>query len=208
MVLHFNTTGKEAHSKMHIQKHHLEIIVLAADDAEITAENIAGAADIPPYRARAMLKRIGIEKPTRAEALELVAKRSPSACILLANMHREKHEKHETLWKNMEAVSERMDVLEKRAKDAETTATKALAKNTPASKLPNLKPSYFGTSVYLRELAEWAGISVEALRAQMESLAYMHEEIEYYGEGPDDTLTLTVKGANAVAKALDLEKAE
>ena len=193
---------------MHIQKHHLEVIVLAADDAEITAENIAGAADIPPYRARAMLKRIGIEKPTRAEALELVAKRSPSACILLANMHREKHEKHETLWKNMEAVGERMDVLERRAKEAEKTATKALTKNTPAkgrnSKLPNLKPSYFGTSVYLWELAEWAGISVESLRAQMESLAYMFDEIEY----SDDTLTLTVKGANAVAKALDLEKAE
>lgn len=172
---------------MHIQKHHLEVIVLAADDAEITAENIAGAADIPPYRARAMLKRIGIEKPTRAEALELVAKRSPSACILLANMYREKHEKHETLWRNME----RMDVLERRARER-------------TSKLPNLKPSYFGTSVYLWELAEWAGMSVEALRAQMESLAYMHEEIEY----SDDTLTLTVKGANAVAKALNLEKAE
>lgn len=197
---------------MHIQKHHLEIIVLAADDAEITAENIAGAADIPPYRARAMLKRIGIEKPTRAEAIELVTKRSPSACILLANMYREKHEKHETLWKNMEAVGERMDVLERRAREAEKTATKALTKNTPAkgrtSKLPNLKPSYFGTSVYLRELAEWAGISVEALRAQMKSLAYMFDEIEYSDEGPDDTLTLTVKGANAVAKALDLEKAE
>ena len=178
---------------MHIQKHHLEVIVLAADDAEITAENIAGAADIPPYRARAMLKRIGIEKPTRAEALELVAKRSPSACILLANMFREKHEKHETLWKNME----------KRAREAETTA-----RGRP-SKLPNLKPSYFGTSVYLRELAEWAGMSVESLRAQMESLAYMHDEIEYFDEGSDDaTLTLTVKGANAVAKALDLEKAE
>lgn len=192
---------------MHTQKHHLEIIVLAADDAEITAENIAGAADIPPYRARAMLKRVGIEKPTRAEAIELVAKRSPSACILLANMHREKHEKHETLWKNMDAVSERMDLLEKRAKEAETTATKALTKNTPA-KLPNLKPSCYGNSVYLRELAEWAGMSVASLRAQMESLAYMHDEIEYFDEGPDDDLTLTVKGANAVAKALDLEKAE
>ena len=198
---------------MHIQKHHLEAIVLAADDTEITAENIAGAADIPPYRARAMLKRIGIEKPTRAEALELVAKRSPSACILLANMFREKHEKHETLWRNMEAVSERMDVLERRAKEAETTATKALTKNTPAkgrtSKLPNLKPSCYGNSAYLWELAEWAGMSVESLRAQMESLAYMHDEIEYFDEGSDDaTLTLTVKGANAVAKALDLEKAE
>ena len=185
---------------MHIQKHHLEVIVLAADDAEITAENIAGAADIPPYRARAMLKRIGIEKPTRAEALELVAKRSPSACILLANMHREKHEKHETLWKNME----RMDLLEKRAREAETTATKAVKKKGRPSKLPNLEPSCYGDSVYLRELAEWAGMSVASLRAQMESLAYMHEEIEY----SDDTLTLTVKGANAVAKALDLEKAE
>ena len=195
MVLHFNTTGKEAHSKMHIQKHHLEIIVLAADDAEITAENIAGAADIPPYRARAMLKRIGIEKPTRAEALELVAKRSPSACILLANMYREKHEKHETLWKNME----RMDLLE-----AEKTAVK---KKGRPSKLPNLEPSCYGDSVYLRELAEWAGMSVAFLRAQMESLAYMHEKIQYFKDGPDDALTLTVIGANDVAKALNLEKA-
>ena len=186
---------------MHIQKHHLEVIVLAADDAEITAENIAGAADIPPYRARAMLKRIGIEKPTRAEALELVAKRSPSAHILLANMHREKHEKHETLWKNMEAVGERM---ERRAKEAEKTATKAVMKKGRPSKLPNLKPSYFGTSVYLWELAEWAGISVESLRAQMESLEYMFDEIQY----SDDTLTLTVKGANDVAKALNLEPKE
>lgn len=198
---------------MHIQKNHLEIIVLAADDAEITAENIANAADIPPYRVRAELKRIGLENPTRPDALAFIAKRSPSACILLANMHREKHEKHETLWKNMEAVSERMDVLEKRAKEAETTATKALTKNTPAkgrtSKLPNLKPSCYGNSVYLWELAEWAGMSVESLRAQMESLAYMHDEIEYFDEGSDDAiLTLTVKGANAVAKALDLEKAE
>lgn len=184
---------------MHIQKNHLEIIVLAADDAEITAENIAGAADIPPYRVRAELKRIGLENPTRPDALAFIAKRSPSACILLANMYREKHEKHETLWKNME----RMDVLERRAKEAETTAKKGRP-----SKLPNLKPSYFGTSVYLRELAEWAGISVESLRAQMESLAYMFDEIQYFDEGPDDTLTLTVKGANAVAKALDLEKAE
>ena len=182
---------------MHIQKHHLEVIVLAADDAEITAENIANAADIPPYRVRAELKRIGLENPTRPDALAFIAKRSPSACILLANMHREKHEKHETLWKNME----RMDLLEKRAK--------AVMKKGRPSKLPNLEPSCYGDSVYLRELAEWAGMSVESLRAQMESLAYMHDEIEYFDEGSDDaTLTLTVKGANAVAKALDLEKAE
>lgn len=190
---------------MHIQKNHLEIIVLAADDAEITAENIAGAADIPPYRVRAELKRIGLENPTRPDALAFIAKRSPSACILLANMFREKHEKHETLWKNMEAVSERMDLLEKRAKEAETTATKVVMKKGRTSKLPNLKPSCYGNSVYLRELAEWAGMSVASLRAQMESLAYMHDEIEYFDEGPDDALTLTVKGANAVAKALDLE---
>ena len=190
---------------MHIQKNHLEIIVLAADDAEITAENIAGAADIPPYRVRAELKRIGLENPTRPDALAFIAKRSPSACILLANMFREKHEKHETLWKNMEAVGERMDLLEKRAREAETTATKAIMKKGRPSKLPNLKPSCYGNSVYLRELAEWAGMSVASLRAQMESLAYMHDEIEYFDEGPDDALTLTVKGANAVAKALDLE---
>lgn len=121
---------------MHIQKNHLEIIVLAADDAEITAENIAGAADIPPYRVRAELKRIGLENPTRPDALTFIAKRSPSACLLLADMHREKHEKHETLWRNMEAVGERMDVLERRAREAEKTATKALAKNTPARGRP------------------------------------------------------------------------
>ena len=190
---------------MHIQKHHLEIIVLAADDAEITAENIANAADIPPYRVRAELKRIGLEKPTRPDALAFIAKRSPSACILLANMYREKHEKHETLWKNME----RMDLLEKRAREAETTATKAVMKKGRPSKLPNLKPSCYGNSVYLWELAEWAGMNVESLRAQMESLAYMHDEIEYFDEGSDDaTLTLTVIGANDVAKALNLEKAE
>ena len=177
---------------MHIQKHHLEVIVLAADDAEITAENIANAANIQPYRVRAELKRIGLEKPTRPDALAFIAKRSPSACILLANMYREKHEKHETLWRNME----RMDVLEKRAK-----------KGRP-SKLPNLEPSCYGDSVYLRELAEWAGMSVASLRAQMESLAYMHEKIQYFKDGPDDALTLTVIGANDVAKALNLEKAE
>ena len=184
---------------MHIQKNHLEIIVLAADDAEITAENIAGAADIPPYRVRAELKRIGLETPTRPDALAFIAKRSPSACILLANMHREKHEKHETLWKNME----RLDLLE-----AEKTATKAVMKKGRPSKLPNLEPSCYGDSVYLRELAEWAGISVASLRAQMESLAYMHEKIQYFKDGPDDALTLTVIGANDVAKALNLEKAE
>ena len=195
---------------MHIQKNHLEVIVLAADDAETTAENIAGAADIPPYRVRAELKRIGLENPTRPDALAFIAKRSPSACILLANMFREKHEKHETLWRNMEAVSERMDLLEKRAREAETAATKAVMKKTTTRgrKLPNLKPSCYGNSVYLRELAEWAGMSVASLRAQMESLAYMHDEIEYFDEGPDDALTLTVKGANAVAKALDLEDKE
>ena len=181
---------------MHIQKNHLEIIVLAADDAEITAENIANAADIPPYRVRAELKRIGLENPTRPDALAFIAKRSPSACILLAIMCREKHEKHETLWKNME----RMDLLEKRAK--------AVMKKGRPSKLPNLEPSCYGDSVYLRELAEWAGMSVESLRAQMESLAYMHEKIQYFKDGPDDALTLTVIGANDVAKALNLEKAE
>ena len=181
---------------MHIQKNHLEIIVLAADDAEITADNIAGAADIPPYRVRAELKRIGLENPTRPDALAFIAKRSPSACILLANMHREKHEKHETLWKNME----RMDLL-----GAEKTAVK---KKGRPSKLPNLEPSCYGDSVYLRELAEWAGMSVASLRAQMESLAYMHEKIQYFKDGPDDALTLTVIGANDVAKALNLEKAE
>lgn len=173
---------------MHIQKNHLEIIVLAADDAEITAENIAGAADIPPYRVRAELKRIGLENPTRPDALAFIAKRSPSACILLANMFREKHEKHETLWKNMEKT--------------------AVKKKGRPSKLPNLEPSCYGDSVYLRELAEWAGMSVASLRAQMESLAYMHEKIQYFKDGPDDALTLTVIGANDVAKALNLEKAE
>lgn len=199
---------------MHIQKHHLEVIVLAADDAEITAENIAGAADIPPYRARAMLKRTGIEKPTRAEALELVAKRSPSVCLLLANMHREKHEKHETLWKNMEAVSERMDVLERRAREAEKTATKALAKNTPAkgrpSKLPNLKPSIYGDCVYLKELAEWAGVQLHILKERIDETPVLldNEKVGYSELLPAEQSIILAKGANIIAQALDLEKAE
>lgn len=192
---------------MHIQKHHLEVIVLAADDAEIKAENIAGAADIPPYRARAMLKRIGIEKPTRAEALELVAKRSPSACILLANMHREKHEKHETLWRNM-------DVLERRAREAEKTATKALAKNTPAkgrpSKLPNLQPSIYGNCVYLKELAEWAGVQLHILKERIDETPVLldNEKVGYSELLPAEESIILAKGANIIAQALDLEKAE
>lgn len=192
---------------MHIQKHHLEIIVLAADDAEITAENIAGAADIPPYRARAMLKRIGIEKPTRAEALELIAKRSPSACILLANMHREKHEKHETLWKNMEAVSERMDVLERRAREAETTAKKAVMKQGRPSKLPNLKPSIYGDCVYLKELAEWAGVPLHALKERIDETPVLlgNEKVGYSELLLAEDSMLLAKGANIVAQVLNLE---
>lgn len=188
---------------MHIQKHHLEIIVLAADDAEITAENIAGAADIPPYRARAMLKRIGIEKPTRAEALELIAKRSPSACILLANMHREKHEKHETLWKNMEAVSERMDVLERRAREAETT----VMKQGRPSKLPNLKPSIYGDCVYLKELAEWAGVPLHALKERIDETPVLlgNEKVGYSELLLAEDSMLLAKGANIVAQVLNLE---
>ena len=199
---------------MHIQKNHLEIIVLAADDAEITAENIAGAADIPPYRVRAELKRIGLENPTRPDALAFIAKRSPSACILLANMHREKHEKHETLWKNMEAVSERMDVLERRAREAEKTATKALAKNTPAkgrpSKLPNLKPSVYGNSVYLKELADWAGVQLHILKERIDETPVLldNDKIEYTKDLPAEQATILAKGANIIAQALDLEKAE
>ena len=194
---------------MHIQKNHLEIIVLAADDAEITAENIAGAADIPPYRARAMLKRVGIEKPTRAEALELVAKRSPSACILLAKMYREKHEKHETLWKNMEAVGERMDVLERRAREAEKTATKALAKGRP-SKLPNLKPSVYGNSVYLKELADWAGVQLHILKERIDETPMLldNEKVGYSELLPAEQSIILAKGANIIAQALNLEKAE
>ena len=196
---------------MHIQKNHLEIIVLAADDAEITAENIAGAADIPPYRVRAELKRIGLENPTRPDALAFIAKRSPSACILLANMFREKHEKHETLWRNMEAVSERMDLLEKRAKDAETTATKALAKNTPAkgrpSKLPNLKPSIYGDCVYLKELAEWAGVQVHILKERIDETPMLldNEKVAYSELLPAEQSTILAKGANIIAQALNLE---
>ena len=191
---------------MHIQKHHLEIIVLAADDAEITAENIAGAADIPPYRVRAELKRIGLENPTRPDALAFIAKRSPSACILLANMFREKHEKHETLWRNMEAVSERMDVLEKRAKDAETTATKALAKGRP-SKLPNLKPSIYGDCVYLKELAEWAGVQLHILKERIDETPMLldNEKVAYSELLPAEQSTILAKGANIIAQALNLE---
>ena len=195
---------------MHIQKHHLEIIVLAADDAEITAENIAGAADIPPYRARAMLKRTGIERPTRAEAIELVAKRSPSAYILLANMHREKHEKHETLWKNMEAVGERMDVLERRAREAETTAKKAVMKKGRPSKLPNLKPSIYGDCVYLNELAEWAGVQLHILKERIDETPVLldNEKVGYSELLPAEQSIILAKGANIIAQALDLEKAE
>ena len=195
---------------MHIQKNHLEIIVLAADDAEITAENIAGAADIPPYRVRAELKRIGLEKPTRPDALAFIAKRSPSACILLANMYREKHEKHETLWKNME----RMDVLERRAREAEKTATKALAKNTPAkgrpSKLPNLKPSIYGDCVYLKELAEWAGVQLHILKERIDETPVLldNEKVGYSELLPAEQSIILAKGANIIAQALDLEKAE
>lgn len=199
---------------MHIQKNHLEIIVLAADDAEITAETIANAADIPPYRVRAELKRIGLENPTRPDALAFIAKRSPSACILLANMHREKHEKHETLWKNMEAVSERMDVLERRAREAEKTATKALAKNTPAkgrpSKLPNLKPSIYGDCVYLKELAEWAGVQVHILKERIDETPVLldNEKVGYSELLPAEQSLILAKGANIIAQVLDLEKAE
>ena len=189
---------------MHIQKNHLEIIVLAADDAEITAENIANAADIPPYRVRAELKRIGLENPTRPDALAFIAKRSPSACILLANMYREKHEKHETLWKNME----------RRAKEAEKTATKALAKNTPAkgrpSKLPNLKPSVYGNSVYLKELADWAGVQLHILKERIDETPVLldNEKVGYSELLPAEQSIILAKGANIIAQALDLEKAE
>ena len=192
---------------MHIQKHHLEVIVLAADDAEITAENIANAADIPPYRVRAELKRIGLENPTRPDALAFIAKRSPSACILLANMHREKHEKHETLWKNMEAVSERMDVLERRAREAEKTATPA--KGRP-SKLPNLKPSIYGDCVYLKELAEWAGVQLHILKERIDETPVLldNEKVGYSELLPAEQSIILAKGANIIAQALDLEKAE
>ena len=56
----------------------------------------------PPYRVRAELKRNGITTVTRETALEYIFKRNEEAVLALANMHREKHEKHETLWKNME----------------------------------------------------------------------------------------------------------
>ena len=192
---------------MHIQKNHLEIIVLAADDAEITAENIAGAADIPPYRVRAELKRIGLENPTRPDALTFIAKRSPSACILLANMYREKHEKHETLWKNMEAVSERMDVLERRAKEAETTAKKAVMKQGRPSKLPNLKPSIYGNCVYLKELAEWAGVQLHILKERIDETPVLldNEKIGYSELMPAEESTILAKGANIIAQALNLE---
>lgn len=199
---------------MHIQKNHLEIIVLAADDAEITAENIAGAADIPPYRVRAELKRIGLEKPTRPDALTFIAKRSPSACLLLADMHREKHEKHETLWRNMEAVGERMDVLERRAREAEKTATKALAKNTPArgrpSKLPNLKPSIYGDCVYLKELAEWAGVQLHILKERIDETPVLldNEKVGYSELMPAEESTILAKGANIIAQTLNLEPKE
>ena len=194
---------------MHIQKNHLEVIVLAADDAEITAENIANAADIPPYRVRAELKRIGLENPTRPDALAFIAKRSPSACILLANMFREKHEKHETLWRNMEAVSERMDVLERRAREAEKTATKALAKGSP-SKLPNLKPSIYGDCVYLKELAEWAGVQLHILKERIDETPMLldNEKVGYSELLPAEQSIILAKGANIIAQALNLEKAE
>ena len=192
---------------MHIQKNHLKIIVLAADDAEITAENIAGAADIPPYRVRAELKRIGLENPTRPDALAFIAKRSPSACILLAIMFREKHEKHETLWKNMEAVGERMDLLEKRAREAETTATKAIMKKGRPSKLPNLKPSIYGNSVYLKELADWAGVRLQTLKERIDETPVLLDngKIEYTKDLPAEQATILAKGANIIAQALNLE---
>ena len=176
--------------------HKLKALSMLENGATVSEEQWVELTGQPAYRVRAELKRSGIKEVTREVALAFIAKRNEDAVLALAAECRKAVNELARNNHHLDMLIKRNDELELRVK---TTAKKGRP-----SKLPNLKPSYFGTSVYLRELAEWAGISVESLRAQMESLEYMFDEIQY----SDDTLTLTVKGANDVAKALNLEPKE
>ena len=80
------------------------------------------------------------------------------------------------------------------------------AKNTPA-KLPNLKPSVYGNIVYLKELADWAGVQLHILKERIDETPVLldNEKIGYSELMPAEESTILAKGANIIAQALNLE---
>ena len=191
--------------------HKLKALSMLENGATVSEEQWVELTGQPAYRVRAELKRIGVEKVTREVALTFIAKRNEDAVLALAAECRKAINELARNSHHLDMLIERNDELELRVKKAEQLATnvvtKAVMKKGRPSKLPNLKPSIYGNCVYLKELAEWAGVRLQTLKEKIEETPMLldNDKIEYTKGLPAEQAVILAKGANIIAQALNLE---
>ena len=179
--------------------HKLKALSMLENGATVSEEQWVELTGQPAYRVRAELKRSGIEKVTREVALAFIAKRNEDAVLALAAECRKAVNELARNNHHLDMLIKRNDELELRVK---TTAKKGRP-----SKLPNLKPSVYGNSVYLKELADWAGVRLQTLKERIDETPMLldNDKIEYTKDLPAEQETILAKGANIIAQALNLE---
>ena len=187
--------------------HKLKALSMLENGATVSEEQWVELTGQPAYRVRAELKRSGIEKVTREVALAFIAKRNEDAVLALAAECRKAVNELARNNHHLDILIERNDELELRVKKAEQLATNAVMKKGRPSKLPNLKPSIYGNSVYLKELADWAGVRLQTLKERIDETPVLLDngKIEYTKDLPAEQATILAKGANIIAQALNLE---
>lgn len=186
--------------------HKLKALSMLENGATVSEEQWVELAGQPAYRVRAELKRNGVEKVTRELALTFIAKRNEDAVLALAAECRKTVNELARNNHHLDMLMERNDELEQRVQKAEQIATNVAAK-VKTGKLPNLKPSLYGNCVYLKELADWAGVRLQTLKEKIDETPVLlnNSKIEYTQDMPAEQVIILAKGANIIAQALNLE---
>ena len=186
--------------------HKLKALSMLENGATVSEEQWVELTGQPAYRVRAELKRSGIEKVTREVALAFIAKRNEDAVRALAAECRKAVNELARNNHHLDMLIKRNDELELRVKKAEQIATNVATKSK-SGKLPNLKPSIYGNCVYLKELADWAGVRLQTLKERIDETPVLldDEKIGYSQDMPAEQVTILAKGANIIAQALNLE---
>lgn len=187
----------------------LAIISCADNGAKLTEETVADAANIPAYRVRAELKRLGIETLTREAAIVFIARRNEEAVLRLADMYRNTVAQNNRDRVSIDSLIQRINAAENKAEEQEqeisvkSKEAKLLAKRIVYEhKLPQFKHSPVSAS----ELAEWAGVQLAPLVAKIMNAKHLHELMELF-PFPEDNPTMSATGAIVAARTFKLRAA-
>lgn len=180
----------------------LAIISCADSGAKLTEETVADAANIPAYRVRAELKRLGIETLTREAAIVFIARRNEEAVLRLADMYRNTVAQNNRDRVSIDSLIQRINAAENKAEAQEQEISVKSKEAKLLAKLPQFKHSPVSAS----ELAEWAGVPLAPLVEKIMNEKHLHEKMELF-PFPEDNPTMSAEGAIVAAKTFKLRAA-